>query len=236
MRTEDMERFWDERAREDAAYFVDNLLDYRNADMEQFWARGRDVVERILDAAELELVPSDEIVEIGCGIGRLTRVLAGRVRRVWAVDVSSEMLRQAREQLAGFDNVEWIHGDGTTLAPIGDGVASGCFSFVVFQHVPDPAITLGYVREMARVLRPGAWSAFQVSTDPGVHRVRNGVRTRLKALVGAGPHGQAHPAWLGSAVDLAELRRTADEAGLDVESIIQPGTQFCLVVLRRRGA
>ena len=42
MSTGDMGRFWDERAREDAFYFVDNRLDYRDADVERFWREGDD--------------------------------------------------------------------------------------------------------------------------------------------------------------------------------------------------
>ena len=32
--------FWDERAREDAFYFVDSRLDYGDPDVERFWAGG----------------------------------------------------------------------------------------------------------------------------------------------------------------------------------------------------
>jgi len=40
-----MGRFWDERAREDAMFFVDDREPYGNADAERFWAQG----ERDLD-------------------------------------------------------------------------------------------------------------------------------------------------------------------------------------------
>ena len=229
-----MEGFWDERARENAAYFVDNVLDYRAIDMDEFWARGRDVVDSMLEQLGVRLEAADEVAEIGCGLGRLTRVLAERTARVWAFDVSSEMLRRAREELADLDNVEWVHGDGETLQPLADGAASACFSFVVFQHLPDPALTLGYVREMGRVLRPGGWSAFQISNDPSIHRPRGRLAARVKALAGRAPRGQDHAAWLGSAVDLADLERTAATSGLDVERVEHPGTQFCLVLLRKR--
>jgi SAM-dependent methyltransferase len=230
-----MERFWDERAREDAAYFVDNVLGYRQSDMESFWARGEKVVETVLTQLGVSLEPEDGVVEIGCGIGRLTRVFAARAAHVWAFDISSEMLQRARAELGEPAHVEWIHGDGTSLAPVADGAASVCFSFVVFQHLPDPAITLGYVREMGRVLRPGGWSAFQISNDPSIHKPRStDLRSRVKALVGRAPKGQSHPAWLGSAVDLAELERTANEAALDVERVEGAGTQFCHVLLRKR--
>lgn len=28
-----------------------------------------------------------------------------------------------------------------------------CFSFIVFQHIPDKAVTLNYIREAGRVLK-----------------------------------------------------------------------------------
>lgn len=65
------------------------------------------------------------------------------------------MLELAREHNPALDAVEWIHGDGTSLEPLADASADACFSQVVFQHIPDPEITLGYVAEMGRVLRPG---------------------------------------------------------------------------------
>jgi SAM-dependent methyltransferase len=235
MSGQEMERFWDEKAREDAAYFVDNLLEYREGDMEEFWARGEAAVDRILGELGVAIAPDDRVVEIGCGIGRLTRVLATRAEHVWAFDISSEMLQRAREAVGDLTGVDWVHGDGTTLHPVEDGAATACFSFVVFQHVPDPEITLGYVREMGRVLRPGGWSAFQISNDPNIHKAREtGIGGRVKAMVGREPKGMSHPAWLGSAVDLEDLERVADVAGLDVERVEHAGTQFCLVLLRKR--
>jgi SAM-dependent methyltransferase len=124
-----------------------------------------------------------------------------------------------------------VHGDGTSLQGIDDGVADGCVSHIVFQHIPDPGIVLGYIREMGRVLRPGGWSAFQVSDDPSVHRPQRGRVVRLRRQR---PRGTEHPAWLGSAVDLDELGAAAAAGGLDVERVVGEGTQFCIVLLRRR--
>ncbi len=232
-----MRRYWDERAREDPFYFVDNRLRYRDPDLAEFWAGGRRDLDAILSALGARIEPGDEIVEIGCGVGRLTRVLAERGRSVRALDVSSEMLALAREHNPQLANVEWMLGDGATLAGIGDASADVCFSHVVFQHIPDPAITLGYVREMGRVLRPGGWAAFQVSNRPEVHRRSPWWRRAwawLRARLGRAPRGQAHEAWLGSAVDLEELRRAAAAAGAEVERVEGAGTQFCYVLMRKR--
>ena len=228
------ERFWDDRAREQALFFVDNTVDYRDPDVERFWAEGERAVSAILDELEVEIASSETVVEIGCGVGRLTRALARRAAHVFAIDVSREMLARARELNPELENVTWLHGDGESLTGIDDAAAHGCFSHVVFQHLPDPELTLGYVREMGRVLRPGGWAAFGVSTDPSVHRPRHRAGWRLAALLRRGPRGQEHPAWLGSAVPLERLRHATGEAGLEVERLLHPDTQFTLVRARRR--
>jgi ubiquinone/menaquinone biosynthesis C-methylase UbiE len=224
-----MGRFWDARAREDAFYFIDNTGTYRDADVERFWAQGRRTLETVLAAVGAEVRPGDVVLDIGCGVGRLTRVLAEDAAHVHAIDGSAEMLDQARELNAHLTNVTWHHGDGTTLHPIEDGSIDAIVSHVVFQHIPEPEITLGYVREMGRVLRPGGWAAFQISNDPELHRARVGLRDRIKAAVGRAPKGQDEPQWLGSAVDLDDLEAAAMEGGMDVDRVVGAGTQFCFV-------
>ncbi len=169
----------------------------------------------------------------------MTRPMAERGRSVRALDVSAEMLGQAQAENAALDNVEWLHGDGTTLTGVADASADGCLSYVVLQHIPDPEVTLGYIREMGRVLRPGGWAAFQVSNDPTVHRPRGprGLRQRLRVALGRAP---ARP----GARRLARLRRSASsrsaaaaaDGGMEIERTSGEGSQFCLVLTRKRPA
>jgi SAM-dependent methyltransferase len=229
--------FWDQRAAEDPFYFVDNRMRYGDADADSFWEGGREGLDKTLDLLQTRIESGDRVVEIGCGLGRITRVLADRAASVQAIDVSSQMIEQARGLNPHLTNTTWIVGDGSSLAPIPDASADVCYSLVVFQHIPDPEITLGYVREMGRVLRRGGWAGFQVSNDPAVHHRRGRserLRNRLLGMIGRAPQGQSHPAWLGSAVDLDRLQDVADGAGMDVERVWGAGTQWCLVLLRKR--
>jgi SAM-dependent methyltransferase len=232
-----MRDFWDRRAAENPYYFVDNTLDYLSTDADYFWSRGEKELDALLGAVGAELKPSDDVVEIGCGVGRMTHVLARRAATVRALDVSPRMLDLAREHHGDLVNVEWVLGDGVSLAGIEDGSADACISHVVFQHIPDPAVTLGYVRDIGRVLRPSGWAAFQISNDHGIHRKRTGregLGIRLRALTGRGPRGQSNPAWLGSAVELEDLRSAAGDGGMDVEQVSGAGRQLCFVLTRRR--
>lgn len=233
-----MREYWDARAREDPFYFVDNRLRYRHPDRERFWAGGPEGLDEMLDALRMTISPADAIVEIGCGIGRMTRPLAARGRDVRAVDVSERMLEIARREHAGLANVDWLLGDGHTLAGIASSSADVVHSDVVFQHLPNPLITLGYVREIGRVLRPGGWAAIRISNDPAPHRRRPSLRERIRrallALAGRGPRGQGGRAWIGSAVELDQLATVAAEAGMAIERTAGAGTIDCLVLLRRR--
>src|SRR4051794_203895 len=118
-----MRRFWDARSREDPFFFVDDTLAYRSPDLARFWAGGERVVAGILATLRLELSPGDVVVDLGCGVGRLTRVLARRVAHVHAIDVSGEMLARARDLNPDLDNVDWLLGDGISLRPVEDASA-----------------------------------------------------------------------------------------------------------------
>ena len=239
MTASESERFWDARAREHALFFVDNRLDYGNPDVERFWVDGERALDQMLDTVGARVAGTDVVVDIGCGVGRLTRALAARARHVIAIDVSREMLMRARELNRALTNVEWRHGDGKTLTGVDTGSVDACVSHVVFQHLPEPALTLGYVRDIGRVLRPGGWAAFQLSTDPSVHRGPGVVRRLARRVAPAPvkePRTLEHPAWLGSAVAPDDLEATAAAAGLELERLLHVGSQFTTVLARRVGA
>lgn len=67
------------------------------------------ILSRISSAADLD--PEDEILEIGPGLGSLTKQLAPHVKRVVAVELDERFTPILKDQLAGFDNVELVHAD-----------------------------------------------------------------------------------------------------------------------------
>ena len=238
-----MRRFWDARAKEDAFHFVDNREPYKGADPDRFWREGERDLETLLSTLGATVRQDDVVLDLGCGVGRLTRVLARRAAHVIALDVSPEMLRRAQELNDTLNNVTWLLGDGESLTGVEDASLDGAVSHVVFQHIPDAKVTLGYVEELGRALKPGAWAAFGLSTDPRVHEPppaeRGGTSRRdlLRGLAGRRPRGQAAPEWLGAPVPLDALGAVATTAGLTLEQIEGAGTQYTLVrATRTRGA
>lgn len=232
-----MERYWDDRAQEDPFHYVDNRETLGAPNQESFWAAGEQVINQLCQDLGISFQGDEKVIEIGCGIGRLTRAIAQRAASVEALDVSDVMLAHARSYNPELTNVRWVHGDGTSLSPLPDASFDGCISFVVFQHLPDPELTYGYIREMGRVLRPGGWAAFQLSNDPKIHQSPRGmtrIREFIRSIRKVGPRTN-HEAWRGSAVDLSDLKGAAAEGGLEVEKILNPGSVFCFILARRLG-
>jgi SAM-dependent methyltransferase len=103
----------------------------------------------------------------------VTRALAGLFGQVYAVDISRRMVRQARRAVEGFPNVRVFRNNGVDLGAVREhwwnrfGLGAKlqidfAFSCIVFQHIPSHAIIESYVREVYRLLRPGALFKFQV--------------------------------------------------------------------------
>lgn len=102
--------------------------------------------------ALLALLPDDwTVADLGCGTGAVAADLAGRVRRVIAVDQSAEMLRAARRRLGKVRNVE-IREARLEALPLADASCDAALAVLVLSYLEDPAAAL---REAARILRPG---------------------------------------------------------------------------------
>ena len=66
----------------------------------------------------LNLAPEDEIVEIGPGLGFLTRRLVNAARKVWAVEIDSDLVdRLKRSSLGSHPAFKLIHNDILKVAP-----------------------------------------------------------------------------------------------------------------------
>lgn len=66
-------------------------------------------MQKIVDA--LGVSKKDAVLEIGCGFGVMTAMIAERGTRVIAVDADESSLEIAQEEFGSLDNVEWIHAD-----------------------------------------------------------------------------------------------------------------------------
>src|SRR5262249_407193 len=137
--TDVMKRDWDERARQDAKWFINSLRQRQSE--EEFDQTGVIEVERLV-LADLPLLTQGRdpkhlrVLEIGCGAGRMTKHLASIFGEVTGVDVSGEMIRQARARLAGIAAARLYETNGVDFANFNDEEFDVILSAYVFQHVP----------------------------------------------------------------------------------------------------
>ena len=90
--------FWNRAADDNPYWYVSSYGPY-DADRspEKFWASGRAIWNDIKRVTGYAPRTGDTVVEIGCGVGRLTRAIAPEVGRVIALDISERMLAIARQ-------------------------------------------------------------------------------------------------------------------------------------------
>jgi ubiquinone/menaquinone biosynthesis C-methylase UbiE len=116
-------------------------------------------------AEALRLTDADRALDVGCGTGIFSLSLAGRAEQVTGIDLTPEMLDQARALQAelNINNIDWRQGDILPLP-----FANESFSIVVtkatFHHLVDPAAVLA---QMKRVCKPGGRiSVTDMTPDP----------------------------------------------------------------------
>lgn len=102
------------------------------------------------------------ILEIGCGIGRVTEFMAMNFRSVFAIDVSGKMIEQARKRMQRFNNVNLFETDGNSFAVIDSDSIDLVFSYLVFQHVSVRESIENNFMESNRVLKRGGLFKVQI--------------------------------------------------------------------------
>jgi ubiquinone/menaquinone biosynthesis C-methylase UbiE len=107
----------------------------------------------VLDAATGAGAHPGDVLDIGCGTGRLLERAAAKWpdARLVGVDLSSQMIAEARRKYPGASRFRFEVGDAAAL-PLEPDSVDLAFSTLSFHHWTDQP---GGVRQVARVLRPG---------------------------------------------------------------------------------
>ena len=132
------------------------------AAVEDFWASGERDIQHLQGFAGLERVNGVGL-DLGCGLGRLTRALRLLTSEQIGLDISAEMIRQAREQNREYSTVQFRQLTGGAW-PVDSGTVSLIVSLHVLQHMSSLELIEESIAEMGRVLKPSGWAVFNVPT------------------------------------------------------------------------
>lgn len=212
-----MQEDWNRRAKEDAHFFV--AFGRRDQDPEEFFATAAEVVKGL--EWELRRLPGENprarrALEIGCGPGRLLRPMSKHFGEIHGVDVSDEMIARASANLRGIPHAHAHHTSGADLAPFADDSFDFVYSYAVFQHIPSRNVVMQYLREAARVLKPGGFLRAQL----------NGMDETTKA----------YDTWSGVRIPYQQIQTFAQEQHMQLLAIEGVRTQYMWVTLRKGGA
>jgi 16S rRNA (adenine1518-N6/adenine1519-N6)-dimethyltransferase len=90
-----------------------------------------EALEKIADAAEVS--STDIVLEIGPGLGSLTRYLAASAQQVVAVELDEKLIPPLQAVLSEYQNVQLAHGDILKLAP---GELIEADEYIVVANIP----------------------------------------------------------------------------------------------------
>jgi len=143
----------------------------------------------------------DVVLEIGCGIGRVGKMVAPLCRKWIGCDVASNMLSLAAERLSGIPGVELKEISGYDLVGVADASVDVVYCTVVFMHL-ESWDRYNYILEGFRVLRPngriyvdninlcsdGGWKVFEThramsSTDRPAHMTQNSTPQEIETYL-----------------------------------------------------
>jgi SAM-dependent methyltransferase len=210
-----MREDWNQRAREDANYFV--AFGRRDQSEAEFFSTGADVV-RSLEREMKRLAPAHRearrALEIGCGPGRLMRPMSRHFGEIHGVDVSDEMIRLAEMRLDGVANAHAHATSGSDLALFADETFDFVYSYAVFQHIPSREIVFQYLSEARRVLKTGGVLRCQI----------NGLPASAKR----------YDTWCGVRIGAPEMKEFARDRDFQLLALENVQTQYMWTTMRKR--
>ena len=187
---------------------------------------GDEDVARAIKVTGMRIGNDRTLLEIGCGVGRMSAALATRFARVFGVDVAPTLIEEARRRNE-LSHVSFEVCDGEHLRPAG---ASGCdtvFSYEVLYYLNRQTLTTYFIDAFV-LLRRGGEFVFHLNMEP----IR--LTTRLSFLFRRALYACGIKQWRGWPTGAglkryyhseAWLRKTLETVGFRVERIVGPNAR-----------
>ncbi len=215
-------RWWSQISQNDGLALLDQHVQ-PNAAWEQMAQTGTADWQR---ARLLTGIPAGRhlsLLEIGCGAGRMTGVLATEYGHVMALDVSKFYLRCARRRCRA-NNVTFRAIEGDTLQPVANRLYDAAFSYEVFHYLA-PRLLDSYIREIYSLLRPGGQFVFELNTEPLGWATLGSLQFR-RILHACGKRAwrgwPTSPHFIRKVHSVAAVVSTLERVGFSVSQVIHP--------------
>jgi SAM-dependent methyltransferase len=144
------------------AVLSDNSKRFNNWDLEEFLKTGEKEVENIFsELKNLNITPvKNEVLDFGCGVGRLARHFLKYFSKYNGTDISRPMIEKAREINNGLQAEFFIN--EADLKIFSDNKFDFIYSGIVLQHLPNRELIKKYILEFKRILKNEGILVFQL--------------------------------------------------------------------------
>jgi ubiquinone/menaquinone biosynthesis C-methylase UbiE len=149
---------------------------YEGRDYENFWTglgkQHLDRVERLIVSHALQ--GGDAIIEIGAGFGRLGNCYIAKYKKVHMVEPASNLRKIAART---YGEAAHYHEANVYNLPFPNATFDAALMVRVFHHLGSPEVAL---KEIHRILRPGARLVFNFSNKRNIKRIGQYVTRRAQ--------------------------------------------------------
>lgn len=157
---------WESLAKLDACWAIltDPSRQFGRWDLDEFFRLGEVEINSVWGKVQTLGYPKshDRVLDFGCGLGRLTRHLARYFKCAVGIDISEEMVLQAKALHSQSSNVSFFVNAADDLQMFESGTFDMVYTNVVLQHLPNHSLIFKYLQEFGRVLSPAGILVFQL--------------------------------------------------------------------------
>ncbi len=140
---------------------------------------------------------SERVLDVPCGAGRLSPVIARHARRLYEVDYSREMLKLCRKNAVGY--TPFAAAASAFQLPFGDRTFDLVVSIRLSHHIPEHEARKDHIRELLRASR-----RYVLLTFFGEESLKNQLRNLYRRL-----GGKKRPKHTLSRVEVSQVAQAA---------------------------
>ena len=214
--------WWNKSLDEVGIHGMDKLVS-ADAKWSSVLQSGRDDLARAIAITGMACGQERTVVEVGCGLGRMSVALADHFGRVVGVDIAPRLIEEARRRNE-LSRVSFEVADGVHLRPATITECDTVFSYEVFYYINAKGLET-YFQDAFGLLRSGGQFVFQLNLEPIHLKTRFSFLLR-RALYACGiKHWRGWPTGAGyrryhHSADW--LRKTVAATGFHVNKIAGP--------------